>query len=98
LIDNDFEYLCDFYFLIIAYFFLQNGKINFLSILIVRLHKMRKIQDIWNNNDIRCGGFYELAIQVSDDNLHKWLTYLMNFIKKLAFFFQNFEINEGLNC
>ena len=28
---------------------------------------MREIRDIWNNSDIRCGGFYEMAIQVSDN-------------------------------
>lgn len=33
--------------------------------------KMRTAKEIWNDQELRCGGFYELAIEISENNLER---------------------------
>ena len=47
---------------------------------------MKTAKDIWNNIELRCGGFYELAIEVSDNNKSRtWIERCLNAIFELDF-------------
>lgn len=47
---------------------------------------MRRAKEIWNNDELRCGGFYELAIEVSDNNKpREWIENILTSIFELEF-------------